>query len=122
MIYTLIEIINNTVFGNSNMNKHRRKYKFADNQYHYVDMKQYSKIIIDTINKTVPNKHPKVFKDHFSTDPLTQSETVRVGRALSKLEELNSYGKIVITFRLFDGKLYESEESDKQIKNRSNTK
>ena len=77
------------------MNKHRRKYKFADNQYHDVDMKQYSRIIIDTINKTVPNKHPKVFKDHFSTDPLTQSETVRVGRALSKLEELNSYGKTV---------------------------
>ena len=41
---------------------------------------------------------------------------------MSKLEELNSYGKTVITFRLFDGKLYESEESDKQIKNRSNTK
>ena len=58
------------------MNKHRRKYKFADNQYHDVDMTQYSKIIIDTINKTVPNKHHKVFKDHFSTDPFNNEYTV----------------------------------------------
>ena len=104
------------------MNKHRRKYKFADNQYHDVDMKRYSRIIIDTINKTVPNKHPKVFKDHFSTDPLTQSETVRVGRALSKLEELNSYGKTVITFRLFDGKVYSCEEANQPTKQQNQPK
>jgi len=51
-------------------------------------------------------------KDYFSTDPLTQSEAVQLGRALAKLEELNGYGKVVITFKLFEGKLYDSEDSE----------
>ena len=71
-----------------------------------------------TVNKTVPNKNPKVFKEYFSTDPLTQSESVLLGRALAKIDELKAYGKTVTTFRLFDGKMYSSEDATKPIKKR----
>ena len=97
------------------MSRYRKKFRFADAKYRDVDLTKHRKLIIDTINQAVPNKHPKVFKDYFSTDPLTQSEAVQLGRALAKLEELNGYGKVVITFRLFEGKLYESEDSEYSI-------
>ena len=96
----------------------RRKCKLADSNHKNVDLRRYAKLITDTVNKTVPNKNPKVFKEYFSTDPLTQSESVLLGRALAKLDELNIYGKEVTTFRLFDGKMYSSESSDKPIKKR----
>ena len=47
---------------------------------------------------------------------LTQSESVLIGRALAKLEELKPYGKTITIFRLFDGKAYASEESNVPIK------
>ena len=87
----------------------RRKYKLTD-KFHRdtVDLMLYSQDIIDTINVTVPNKNPVVYQDYFATDPLTQKEAVAIGRALSKLPQLSQYGKTITTFRLFDGRAYES--------------
>ena len=98
------------------MSQMRRKCKLADSKHKNVDLRRYKKLIIDTVNKTVPNKNPKVFKEYFSTDLLTQREAVLLGRELSKLDELNIYGKEITTFRLFDGKIYSSEDADKPIK------
>lgn len=97
---------------------YRRKYRLADSDHSDVDLRKYRKIIIDTVNQTVGNKNPRVFKEYFSTDPLTQSEAVLLGRALSKLDELNVYGKTITTFRLFDGKIYESESAEKPLKSK----
>ena len=90
----------------------RRKCRLADSQYRDIDLRKFKKDIIDTINNTVPGKNPMVYKDYYSTDPLTQSEAVLLGRALSKIEELKAYGKTVTIFRLFDGRTYESEYSN----------
>ena len=57
-----------------------RKYRLSDTSQD-VDLRQYEDEIIDTINDTVPGKHPKVYADHFTTDQLTHSEAVRIGRA-----------------------------------------
>ena len=58
----------------------RRKYKLTNKDYKDVNLKNYEQIIIDTINKTVPNKNPKVFEDYFSTDVLNQSESVAISQ------------------------------------------
>ncbi len=94
----------------------RRKCKLSDADFRDIDLRQYRKVIVDTINKTVPGKNPRVFKDYYSTDVLTHSESVAVGRALAKIEELKQFGKTVTIFRLFDGKTYESESSNKIVK------
>ena len=93
----------------------RRKCRLADSEHKDVDLRKYAKIIEDTVNKTVPGKNPNVFENYFSTDELTQSEAVAIGRALAKIDELKQYGKTVTTFRLFDGKTYESEASNTPI-------
>ena len=98
------------------MPKPRRKCKLADSKFNKIDLRKYEQIIIDTINSTVPNKNPKVFKDYYSTDLLNQSEAVLIGRALAKVDELKVYGKTVTIFRLFDGKTYESESSNVPVK------
>jgi hypothetical protein len=99
----------------------RRKCKLSDSsKQDKVDLREYKVIIIETIETTVQGKHPQVYEDYFSTDPLTQSEAVLLGRALSKLTELNIYGKTITTFRLFDGKMYENENSSKPIKKGEN--
>ena len=98
------------------MTTRRRKYRLANSDYNNVKLTVYEQIIVDTINQTVPNKNPKVFDNYFSTDELTQSEAVTMGRALSKIEELSTFGKEVKTFRLFDGMTYDSEESVLPIK------
>jgi len=100
--------------------KYRRKYKFADPSHRNVDLRKYRKIIVATVNEVVPNKHPRVYMDYFSTDPLTHSESVRLGRALSQLKELKKYGTTITTFRLFDGKLYENEQSSIVVNYRKN--
>ena len=102
------------------MDNPRRKCKLADSNHKNVDIRRFEKLIIDTVNKTVPNKNPKVFEEYFSTDLLTQREAVLLGRALAKIDELKSYGKTVTTFRLFDGKVYSSEDKDKPIKKGGN--
>ncbi len=100
----------------------RRKCKLSDSEYKNVDLRQYSDIIIDTINNTVPGKNPKVFESYFSTDILNQSEAVLIGRALAKIDELNVYGKKVTTFRLFDGKTYSCEESNVPLQKKASIK
>lgn len=98
------------------MDSRRRKCRLSNSNCHDVDLRVFEQIIIDTINQTVPGKNPKVFRNYFSTDVLTQSEAVSVGRALAKIDELSRYGKEVKTFRLFDGRTYESEEAVLPIK------
>lgn len=89
----------------------RRKCKLVNTEYSNLDLRQFEQLIINTIENLLPGKNPKVFEDYFSTDPLTQGEAVALGRELSKLSELKGYGRSVTTFRLFDGKTYDSEES-----------
>jgi hypothetical protein len=93
------------------MGTKRRKFKLANAYFRSTNLKNYEQIIIDTINQTIPGKDPKVFEDYFSTNILTQSEAVSIGRALSKIEELSALGQEKTIFRLFDGKTYDSEEA-----------
>ncbi len=95
----------------------RCKCKLADADFRDTDLRKYRKKIVDTINATVPGKNPRVFENYYSTDILTHSEAVAIGRALAKIDELKTFGKTVTIFRLFDGKNYESESSDKPITN-----
>lgn len=92
------------------MAQKRRKCRLVNSKHADVDLRKYEQLIIDTVEAVVPDKNPKVFKEYFSTDPLKQGEAVALGRELSKLSELTRYGKKVTTFRLFDGKTYDSEE------------
>lgn len=79
-----------------------KKYSLADSTQ-CVDLRNFENEIIETIETVAPGKHPKVFEDHFITDPLTQSEAVKIGRELSKCKDIARYGKKVETFRLFKG-------------------
>lgn len=90
----------------------RRKCRLSNTDYSHIDLRDFEDEIINTINDTVPNKNPKVFKSYFSTNELNQSESVAIGRALSKVESLTKFGKKIVTFRLFEGKLYESEAAE----------
>lgn len=94
----------------------RRVCKFSDKKWKNVDLTQYSQIIIDTINNTVPGKNPEVNVKSFSTNVLTHTEAVKLGIALASLDELVCYGKEVKIFRLFDGKI---EDTDKKDNNKS---
>ena len=89
----------------------RRKCRLVNSDYKDIDLRQYRETIIDAINKVVPGKNPTVFIDYFSTDLLSQGEAILVGRELAKIPELAAYGKTVTSFRLFDGKTYDSEEA-----------
>ena len=91
----------------------RRKFKLANAEFRDVNLKCYEQIIVDIINQTVPGKNPKVFEDYFSTEVLTQSEAVKIGRALAKNEKLSALGQEKKIFRLFDGKTYDSEEASR---------
>ena len=90
----------------------RRKSKLAIHNDE-VDLTVYSKEIIDAVNEIAPGKNPKVFKTYYSTDELNQSEAVKVGQRISKIPGLKDYGITITTFRLFEGKLYESETSNR---------
>ena len=101
----------------------RKKFRLAAAEHQKQSLLPYEQEILDAINRAVPGKNPKVFEHYYSTDPLSQSETVRIGRELSKIADLVPLGKKIETFRLFEGKLYESEDSDKPILNsKSNNK
>ena len=84
----------------------RKIYKLADRQQN-ANLLDYQQEIMDTVNSVVPGKNPKVFADHFETDPLSHQEAVKLGRALSKISGLKSFGKQVTIFRLFEGFLKE---------------
>ena len=96
------------------MGKERRYCHLANSQNKGVDLQQYKKIITDTINDTVPGKHPKVSGRWFSTDVLTHSEAVRLGRALSRVEELKPLGMEVTQYRLFEGEVRDTPPAKKQ--------
>ena len=64
------------------VSEYRKKFKTAFHNEN-VDLRDYEKEIVDTIEKIAPGKHPKVFKDYYSTDDLTQSEAVKIGRELA---------------------------------------
>ena len=89
----------------------RRECRLVNKDYKNIDLTQFSKIIIDTIETTVPGKNPIVEKDKFSTDELSHKEAVKLGRALASLGELECYGKTVTIFRLFDGKVVDVNKS-----------
>ena len=86
-----------------------REYRLADTSWENVDLRKYRKEIIDTIENAVSGKHPKVYKDYFTTDELNHSEAVKIGRALSKQDDLIQYGKFIKTFRLFRGTTVEDK-------------
>ena len=90
----------------------RRECRFENKDYKDVDLTQYSKIITDTIEKTVPGKNPVVEKNKFSTDLLSHKQAVKLGMALSSLSELEGYGKTVTIFRLFDGKVVDTDKKN----------
>ena len=92
----------------------RRICRLSSSEHKNVDLRLYKDIIIDTINQVVPRKNPKVESSYFSTDELTQSEAIKVGRALARIEELAVYGKEVTTFRLFEGHLQDVKENEGQ--------
>ena len=100
----------------------RRKCRLSATDHADIDLRDYSRIIIETIEQVVPGKNPKVFKEYFSTDVLSQSESVRLGRALAKIEALHSLGKTVTIFRLFDGKVYSCEEANQPTKKKNQPK
>ena len=88
-----------------------RKYTLTDSSQN-VDLSNYADEIENIINETVPGKNPKVYPDHFTTDQLTQSEAVKIGRALSRSRNLSKYGKTITTFRLFKGTTIEDGAKD----------
>ena len=94
----------------------RRKCRLVNADYKNIDLRKYEQIIVDTIETTVPGKNPKVFENYFSTDPLTQGEAITIGRELSKIPALARYGKRVESFRLFDGRLFDDENSEPTTK------
>lgn len=93
------------------MGTKRRVCRLSDSRFRKVDLRQFEKEIIDTINETVPGKNPKVTASNFSTDELTQSEAIKLGRALAKLEDLTVYGKEKRIFRLFEGRLQDVKKT-----------
>lgn len=99
----------------------RRVCKLADKENRKnIDLRDYKDIISEVVNKIAPNKNLKIEKGSFSTDRLTQSESVRIGLALSAIPDLAVLGKTITTFRLFDGRIVEDNKSvttkDKQSK------
>ena len=97
------------------MTNRRRKCRLADSTHRNIDLRDFKELIIATVDATVPGKNPEVNKDYFSTDLLSQSEAVSLGRALSKLQELNVYGKQVTLFRLFEGKVCDVDDTDSVV-------
>ena len=103
----------------------RRVCKLTDKtQRNNVDLRNYSQTIIDTINKIAPNKNSIVYQHSFSTDPLTHSQSVKLGFALAEIPEIAKLGIWVKTFRLFDGRIIEDKKekrndssNDKKVSN-----
>ena len=48
----------------------RRKCRLADTNHSDIDLRIYSKVIIETIEQVIPVKSPRVYKEYFSTDVL----------------------------------------------------
>ena len=89
----------------------RKKFRLANTDKRNVDLTLYANLIIDAVNRTVPNKHPEIFTDCFVVDLLTQRESVLLGKELSSIPELNKLGKTVSIFRLFNGRVFNVKDS-----------
>lgn len=87
----------------------RRKCRLVNLEHSNIDLTRFEDDIINTVNEIAPGKNPKVFKEYFSTDPLSKRQSILLGQKLSKINGLKDYGKTITTFRLFDGKVYDSE-------------
>lgn len=79
-----------------------------------VDLRNYEDLIINTINEVAPGKNPDVQKDHFSTDVLSHSESIKIGFALAEIPEIAKLGILVSIFRLFNGRIVEEKEGQKE--------
>ena len=44
----------------------RRKCRLADTNHADIDLRDYGKIITETVNRVVPGKTPRVYKEYFS--------------------------------------------------------
>lgn len=94
----------------------KRECRLANSDNKETDLREYEDEIARIIEEVVPGKHPVVYRDHFTTDELNQGEAVKVGRALSRSEQLSKLGKTVTTFRLFNGRNIEVEDDSGEIK------
>lgn len=103
------------------MKINRRICRLAGSNHKDVDLRDYEAEILEAIERIAPGFHPTVEKDSFSTDELTQSQAVRLGRELFQIDGLKKYGKLVSQARLFTGRRIEVDEDklkqkSKQIK------
>ena len=98
------------------MKINRRICRLADSDYKDIDLRDYEAEILAAIEKIAPGTHPVVEKDSFSTDELTQSQAVRLGRELYQIDGLKKYGKIVTQARLFIGRRVEVDEEEPKQK------
>ena len=56
----------------------RRKCRLADINHADVDLRNYSKVIIETIEQVIPGKNPRIYKEYFSTDVLPSPKMIGV--------------------------------------------
>ena len=56
----------------------RRKCRLSATDHADIDLRDYSRIITETIEQVVPGKNPKVFKEYFSTDVLPSPKMIGV--------------------------------------------
>lgn len=95
-----------------------RRYRLANMDCRDTDLTAFADEIIRTIEQTVPGKDPHVYRNSFTVDgSVTQSEAVAIGHALAKLPCLNSLGKFSTVYRLFSGRM---EDTNRQKKKKSN--
>ena len=100
------------------MKINRRICRLADSNYKDIDLRDYEAEILAAIEKIAPGTHPVVEKGSFTTDELTQSQAVRLGRELYQIDGLKKYGKIVTQARLFTGRRVEVDEDKPKQKSK----
>ena len=100
------------------MKINRRICRLADSDYKDIDLRDYEAEILAAIEKIAPGTRPVVEKDSFTTDDLTQSQAVRLGRELYQIDGLKKYGKIVTQARLFTGRRVEVDEDKPKQKSK----
>ena len=86
------------------MANQRRKCRLAESKHRGVDLRMYEQLIIDTINKTVPNKNPKVMRETCARYLRRTWNTIRSILPFPKV----SRGKKQITLCSLDSTLYKA--------------
>ena len=93
-----------------------RKFQLASEEARaYVDLRDYEDLIRTTAERVVPDATVVVKRDYFVIDKLTQGQSRRLGRELSKTE-LVEYRQMVC--RLFTGSTTTEEERKKLYEKR----